>query len=35
MNISESKKKEGRFCCAYGCKNKPEKRKGDNFDCPF
>lgn len=26
--ISEVKKKEGRFCCAYNCYNEPIKRKG-------
>lgn len=28
MVLSESKKAAGRYCCAYGCKNKPIKRKG-------
>ncbi len=26
--ISEDKKKQGRFCCAYACTNKPVKKKG-------
>lgn len=26
--ISEAKKQQGRFCCAYGCTNKPVKKKG-------
>lgn len=28
FKISISKKKEGRFCCAYACRNKPVKKKG-------
>lgn len=28
MVISEIKKKKGDFCCAYGCSNKPIKKKG-------
>jgi len=27
FSMSESKKKEGLYCCAYGCKNKPNKKK--------
>jgi len=27
MVLSEKKKKEGRFCCAYGCKNSPHPKK--------
>lgn len=26
--ISQAKKAEGRFCCAYNCRNKPAPRKG-------
>ncbi|MGE5944095.1 MAG: hypothetical protein ACM31G_07130 [Flavobacteriales bacterium] len=28
MKISLNKKKEGKFCCAYGCNNKPIYKKG-------
>lgn len=28
FKISLQKKKEGRYCCAYGCTNKPIKKKG-------
>jgi len=28
FEVSISKKKEGRFCCAYACRNKPVKKKG-------
>ena len=28
FQISQTKKKEGRYCCAYGCKNKPVKKLG-------
>ncbi|AGO48294.1 endonuclease [Cellulophaga phage phi17:1] len=28
MKISETKKREGVYCCAYGCKNDPDQRKG-------
>lgn len=28
FEISIHKKKEGRFCCAYACTNKPVKKKG-------
>jgi hypothetical protein len=28
FKISEAKKKEGIFCCAYSCKNKPHPKKG-------
>lgn len=28
MVLSEAKKKEGRFCCAYGCSNNPAPKKG-------
>lgn len=28
FEISISKKKEGHFCCAYACRNKPVKKKG-------
>jgi hypothetical protein len=27
FQISETKKKEGFYCCAYGCKNKPNPKK--------
>lgn len=28
MVLSDRKKKEGKYCCAYACKNKPVARKG-------
>lgn len=28
MRISPVKKKEGRYCCAYGCSNEPIEKKG-------
>ena len=28
MKISEKKKKDGVYCCAFGCKAPPEKKKG-------
>lgn len=28
FEISVHKKKEGRYCCAYACSNKPVKKKG-------
>lgn len=28
MQISQNKKKQGRYCCAYGCKEKPNPKKG-------
>ena len=28
MELSDKKKTEGRFCCAYACKNKPVYKKG-------
>lgn len=28
MELSENKKREGRHCCAYACRNKPVARKG-------
>lgn len=28
MKLSEKKKKEGKYCCAYACRNEPVARKG-------
>ena len=28
MKLSEKKKKEGKYCCAYACRNEPIARKG-------
>lgn len=28
MVLSDKKKKDGRYCCAYGCTNEPIKKKG-------
>lgn len=28
MKLSENKKKEGKYCCAYACRNEPVARKG-------
>jgi len=28
FQISKTKKKKGKYCCAYACKNEPIKRKG-------
>lgn len=28
MKISQAKKKQGKYCCAYGCYNKPIAKKG-------
>lgn len=30
--ISETKKKQGRYCCAYACTNRPNPRKGGLCD---
>ena len=35
MVLSESKKKEGRFCCAYSCQSKPNPKKGGLCDKHF